>query len=166
MPKLIDRKDDQLITFVRNGLCITVDTEDYERVKVPGWNLSTNKSTIAATINKKRWTIGRFILDYSGPLTVDHKDRNICNNSKSNLRLCTLQQQQMNRGPIKGKRFKGVYKHKYGWQTYLDKNNYHHNGGIHSTEEGAARAYDKLAAKYFKEYAYLNFPGEINAQVD
>ena len=157
MSKLSDRKEDQLISLTRNGFIITVSLCDYLRTINHGWNISSNGSSLQATINKKKWTIGRFILNYLGPLTVDHKDRDICHNWRNNLRICTLQQQMMNRGPIKGKRFKGVYPHKYGWQTYLDIGKFHHNGGVHKTEEDAARAYDELAKKYFKEFAYLNF---------
>ena len=168
MPKLSDRKDDQHVTFVKNGFAITVDSEDYLRTVRHGWNISSNGSSLQATIDKKRWTIGKFILNYLGLLTVDHKDRNICHNCKNNLRICTSQQQAMNRGPVKGKRFKGVYwkENQHGWHASLKIGKFIHTGEVHKTEEAAAKAYDKLAKKYFKEFAYLNFPGEINAQVN
>ena len=137
------------------------DDEDYPRIKNLRFYLSGKKRDIICTSDKaNRYTIGRFILNYSGPLEVDHIDRNIFNNQKSNLRLATKSQQMANRGPIKNKKYKGVSYHKRDrrYQAILEKDGKPHFGGYHYSEIAAALAYDRMAKHYFGEFAYLNFP--------
>lgn len=149
---------------IRHGLqplYVLLDDEDTYRVTRHSWTLSGKEyDIIGCTIQNKRVSIGRFLLNYSGPLEVDHKDRNIFNNQKSNLRLATHSQQMANRGPKEGKDYKGVTYHKRdkGFQALAEKDKKVYYGGLHKSEIAAAKAYDKLAIKLFGEFAYLNFP--------
>lgn len=95
--------------------------------------------------------------------TVDHRDGDGLNNTRGNLRVCTVSQNNSNQRP-KQHRFKGVLKSpnqpsKWMARLVYEKQVYH-NGTVHDTPEQAARAYDELAVRYHGEFANLNFPME------
>lgn len=51
------------------------------------------------------------------------------------------------------------------WEASIKVKGERHYLGLFSSEESAARAYDKAAIKYYKEFASLNFPEEISVAV-
>lgn len=89
---------------------------------------------------------------------ADHVDGNGLNNLRHNLRACTQAQNNLNRGPKRGKRFKGVYPERSGFYAQIYLNRRSHYSGGHATEEEAARAYDRMAVDLHGEFARLNFP--------
>lgn len=97
---------------------------------------------------------------------LDHKDGDGLNNKRSNLRKCNASQNQWNRGPTPGRKFKGAFLHKvigkfYAHLCYKRKV---FSKGPYVTVEEAASAYDKMAIKKFGKFARLNFPnGESKA---
>ena len=139
----------------------TVDDEDEYKVNQYTWNLEGgSRSIIQAKIGEKSVSIGRFLLNYDGPDDVDHIDRNIYNNKKSNLRVITHAQNAMNT-PFRDNNttgYKGVSydedRNKYrshitvdGVQLFL---------GRFKTKEEAALAYNTAALKYYGAIAWLN----------
>ena len=82
-------------------------------------------------------------------LVVHHIDENRRNNTRSNLDLCTRQENMMATPPRNG-RFKGVYKRK---NSYVAKCGTKHLGTF-KNEIDAARAYNSVASTV--RYAYLN----------
>ena len=78
-------------------------------------------------INKKYYRLHRIIahaflgFDLQSELVIDHKDRNIHNNSISNLRPVTHQQNQFNRD-AKGYRKRTLKDGAVRWETYLQIN--------------------------------------------
>jgi hypothetical protein len=152
----------------RVSFSIFCDLEDVYRIQEWPWrvDISRNDGRIVVKgrvgFNKVSTTLGRFVLNYSGPLEVDHKDRNWRNFCKDNLRLATRAQQIANSGPRGLKNYKGTSKTKFGMFTAritIDDRTIHI--GNYPTEELAAKAYDIKAKEFFGEFAYLNFPGEI-----
>lgn len=142
---------------------IIVDEHNYERIKACKWRLAgKNKDIITTGSSYTGITIGRFIMGYYGPDTIDHIDRDIWNNLENNLRIATSSQQEANKGPQNGKQYKGVsyFKRDKKYRARLEVIGKAYFGGYHSTEIEAAKAYDKLAKKHFGEFAYLNFPSE------
>lgn len=91
---------------------------------------------------------------------ADHRDGNGLDNRRSNLRPCTQPQNNLNRGPKRGKRFKGVYRQRSSFYAQIYINRRSHYSGGHTSEEEAARAYDRMAIALHGEFARLNFPKE------
>ena len=96
-------------------------------------------------------------------LQVDHINGDKLFNLRSNLRICTNQQNNRNTKSRKGSssKYKGV-----SWDARNKKwisqicigNGTHKKIGRFVCEIEAAKAYDELAKKYHGEFAYLNFP--------
>jgi len=94
-------------------------------------------------------------------LFVDHIDHNGLNNRRSNLRLCTLAQNNRNMVSRTGSsKYKGVCWHggtkKWNAKIRLNRKCYHI--GLFTDEIAAAKAYDKKAKELHGQFACLNFP--------
>jgi len=94
---------------------------------------------------------------------ADHINHNTSDNRRENLRICTRQQNQMNRKPAKNKssKFKGVswlgeIRGIRKWHATIRINGRLKNLGRFSTEKSAAQAYNLAAKRYFGNFAYLN----------
>ena len=95
---------------------------------------------------------------------VDHKDGNKGNNCRSNLRVCTREENQRNTHKQNGSvsRYKGVaYDKRYDkWVGRCWYEGRDHFLGYYDDEVEAARAYDRAAVERLSEFARLNFPRE------
>jgi hypothetical protein len=154
-----------------NHFCeIQLDDEDFDRVTKHNWYVilePINKvSGIASTIDKKTVYLGRFLLNLTDPLLqADHKDRNVLNNKRSNLRIATKSQNQFNRRITKSNKtskYHGVCWNKNAgkWQMRLYTGKLPTIYKLFANEEKAAKEYDRLAKLYHGEFAVLNFPEE------
>lgn len=91
---------------------------------------------------------------------VDHRDRNGLNNQRSNLRVCSLRQNNANmelpRHNTSG--LKGVCWHKKHrrWRAAVYINNKSNHLGEFITKEEAGKAYDAAAIITFGEFALTN----------
>ncbi len=147
---------------ITNGVVI-VDDDDYEWLKKHSWTMSKDgyvKLVIRAGISAMR--MHRAIMKAKNGEIVDHINGNPSDNRKSNLRICTNQQNQFNRGKNKNNLtgYKGVSfaNGKFlsnatlnGKVTYL---------GSFDNAVDAAKAYDEFAKKHHGEFARLNFPSQ------
>ncbi len=97
-------------------------------------------------------------------LQVDHINGDTLDNRLENLRYCTYSENQANRSRFKNK-YKGIswINSRQKWQASIQYNNTRYFLGYFDNEIDAAKAYDKAALKYFKEFAKLNFPELQNA---
>lgn len=91
-----------------------IDTEDLDRVlsEAP-WFVSKVKNSTLLYVKTRggRVSLHRFLLNVDDDREVDHCDGDSLNNRKENLRICTHQQNMMNRKRHKNNKsgVKGVY---------------------------------------------------------
>ena len=148
-----------------------VDDEDYEDLVRYRWSYSYGYAARSIKRNEglKNQTIRmhrQLIKGLKDGEQIDHKDRDKLNNQKNNLRVCNQFENQRNTCSRKNSSSKYLGVHYYdrskenrtsGWKATLRVDNKQHYLGMFQVEEDAAKAYDKAAVKYFKEFASLNF---------
>jgi len=96
---------------------------------------------------------------------VDHIDHDGLNNRRENLRETNPQLNNANRRKQEGvtSLYKGVYLHRSGnrrkpWEAQIKISGHSRYLGYFSSQEEAARTYDKVALETWGEHAYTNFP--------
>jgi len=150
------------------GYFSCVDDDDFDRVNKFKWSASVDNKTVYAmrkercliTGQRKTVTMHRFIMNQTDPkIHIDHADGDGLMNCKFNLRVCSNQQNAMNRRRINNDSgFKGVSKNGGKWAAKIMKNKQRFFIGNFPNPEAAARAYDQKAKELFGEFANLNFP--------
>lgn len=149
---------------VSQGQWYKVDEQDYEWLSQYAWydrngypnthsphgRLSMHRLIFERTTGKK---IRRGYY-------VDHRDRDLTNNRRSNLRLATHRQNIANQGPNKANTtgYKGVSKNKKGkWESYIRVYRKRVHIGVTTDPFEAAYLYDQFALQLLGEFAYTNF---------
>ena len=149
------------------GKVAFVDDENYEWLNQFTWHAHLSGHNWYAVRHLERNggygpIIGmhRVILNSGKGMEVDHIDGNGLNNQRSNLRLCTRNENAKNRFKIVGiSKFKGVgWHHKLRkWRSRINVDGKSKFLGCFNSEIEAAIAYDIAAKKYHGEFARLNF---------
>jgi hypothetical protein len=156
------------------GYQALVDDEDFNRVNKLSWRAGVQSHTIYARASKylgnQKWRticMSRFILNVTNPkVQVDHIDGNGLNNTRSNLRICTHQQNTQNKrkprlnskGQIPSSIYKGVRFQKYNkkWNALIETHGKCIYIGCFNTEIEAAKAYNNKAQELFGDFARKN----------
>lgn len=154
---------------IKEGLFAIVDEEDFEKLSKYKWTIARSgrnrKYLYARTCIFKngKWKtclMHRLITKAKKGMLVDHVDDNGLNNLKSNLRVCTFQQNVCRKryfSPIKISKYRGVHKRRNGkFFSSITKNYKSYFIGNFLNEIEAAMAYNKKAKELFGEYARLN----------
>jgi hypothetical protein len=96
------------------------------------------------------------------PKYIDHIDGNKVNNSISNLRECTFNENMRNRGVSNNSTsgYKGVGKNGSKWRATIKYNRVEINLGRYENKHDAAKAYNLGARMYHGEFAYTNIISE------
>lgn len=136
---------------------ILIDDEDFERVNQYSWSL-TRKYYNSYAVRANQIILSRFIMRIKDPkICVDHIDGNTLNNQKSNLRICSTQENLRNKRS-RTDTYKGITYNGFSWLAQIQHRGLNYYLGSHDTPEKAAKAYDAKAKELFGEFARLNFP--------
>jgi hypothetical protein len=141
-----------------------VDAPDYYQLSQFQWHTLPGPKTFYAGRRKRGKTVmmHREIMVAKGQKVVDHIDHNGLNNRRSNLRLCTLAQNNRNKVSrnYSSSKYKGVcwHKNRKKWVATIQLNRKLYNLGYFTDEIEAAKAYDKRAVELHRQFACLNFP--------
>ena len=148
---------------------ILVDDDDYERVNEHKWWVSSHQNKRGDEIcyaerTDKKESLHRFIMNVSDPkIQVDHINHDGLDNRKSNLRICTNKQNQLNKHKYvdTSSQYKGVCWHK-GAQKWCCSACVNGKGkflGYFTSEIEAAHTYDNYVKNLPDvEFRILNFP--------
>lgn len=149
------------------GKVALVDDEDFEFLSQWKWHYAKGYA-----IRNVRLTPGdggriseimhRVIMNCPEGKQVDHINGDKLNNQKTHLRICTNKQNTRNSKPSSNNKsgYKGVCWKPLNkkWCAQITVNGKKIYLGMYSDKVDAAKMYDKVAKKYYKEFAYLNFP--------
>ena len=146
-----------------------VDDEDFETLNAVRWHRSSAGYAIreiwygrTREYPKGTLSMHRVILGTKPGEFVDHINHDRLDNRRSNLRICTRQQnsRNMSRHKKNSSQYKGVsrFRDKNKWDAHIRLNDAQYHLGRFSNEADAAKAYDAAAKEHFGEYACLNFP--------
>lgn len=144
------------------GYSTIVDDDDFEWLNQYSWyaDRCDNNYYVSARINGKKTRMHRFILSAPIGILVDHINTNTLDNRRSNLRLATKSQNDMNRRKQHNKSsiYKGVrlIKKNKHWSAQIKLNGQVQHLGTYTDEVAAAQAYNNAAINLFGEYARLN----------
>jgi hypothetical protein len=151
------------------GYKTLVDDEDYDELNRYLWHAHDSGKTYiyACRLDHKSGMMiymHRYIMRAPPHLTVDHRDKNTLNNTRSNLRLADKRQQSANSKKYTGcySKYKGVSKMTRSpkWWAYIRVDGKTKHLGLFVSEKDAARAYNKAAIEGFGEFATLNDVGD------
>ena len=162
--------------LLRDGTPVLVDDEDFDRLNKFTWKLNNmgypqRTTSYRDAENKMHGThllLHREVMNARKGQQVDHRDGNLLNCQKSNLRFSTQSQNRMNSRKMRGCRsqYKGVrWNSQRGfWYVRLrvpgDKQKERYIGQF-PDEHTAAVAYDLWAHDVFGEFARSNFKKAI-----
>lgn len=143
-----------------------IDTEDLERCRKYKWCVMSKKSVRQFYImNAKAGKLHAFILRYktNSKMHIDHIDGNTMNNRKSNLQICTNQQNQLKKKMQSNNTsgYRGVTWYvnpgkTSRWMAQIYFNHKRHHIGYFDSKEEAALAYNEKAKEFFGDFAVLN----------
>lgn len=151
------------------GMEAVIDAEDLHLVSGFSWHFVPAPRTGYARGSRsldgvREWVpMHRIIISAPDGVEVDHIDGDGLNNRRSNLRLCTHQENLRNRRTWGLSRFRGVgfkndHWRKSKWYARIAVDGRAQCLGHFRTPEEAAIAYDEAAARLFGEFAKFNFP--------
>jgi len=141
---------------------ICVDRQDQGLVISHSWRrqqsgYAVRCETVCNRPNRK-WrfvSLHRVIAGANHGQIVDHINRDILDNRRSNLRICTHSENVVNRGAAKNSAagFRGVVPVAQRFRAQISMNGRYHHLGYFNTAQDAAHAYNKAAASLHGDFA-------------
>lgn len=101
----------------------------------------------------------RAVLNVPQDKQTDHINHNGLDNRRSNLRVCSGDENRYNQLPLPGRasKYKGVTRHGNNWRARIKHNKTEMHLGCYKSEREAAKSYDAKAKELFGEFAWCNF---------
>lgn len=162
-------KDNKVYIILTKEMETIIDIDDLDKVKQYRWTINKqgNKFYARTKINvegskRKSVALHSIIMgaENLNKVYIDHCNRDSLNNCKSNLRICSILENNRNQAIRKDNKsgYKGVHWHKQHmkWYANISVNKKDIFLGLFKIKEEAARKYNEAAIKYFGEFAYLN----------
>lgn len=150
-----------VIGRTKKGEAFLFDFFNFGLIKDYNWSIS-KRGYVVAKIKRKEVPMHKMLFNNSKGYDVDHISGNKLDNRKSNLRICTHQQNMFNQKIRKNNTtgFIGVslMKRIGKYEAYVHFDGKKYSMGLHNNAIDAAIARDNGAIKLFGEYARLNFP--------
>lgn len=146
------------------GTSFLVDKEDYDRVSRHRWHTNHEGYVLRTVyIEKGRWEkvrLHRFLMNAPENKVVDHVNRDVLDNRKSNLRLASKMENVWNSGirSTNTSGYKGVSYRKESkkWKAQINVNGKRVNLGHFESKHDAARMFNFWAKDLHGEFAWLN----------
>lgn len=155
------------------GKFALVDDEDFDFINQWKWHINTNGYAVRSEHiagsseggliphgRHKNLFLHRVLTKTPQGMVVDHINRDKLDNRRSNLRICTHQENTFNQTVKKGSSiYKGVCwdNRAQKWMSYIHPDKKMKFLGYFPTERWAAMAYDIAAKDLFGKFAKLNF---------
>ena len=149
-----DLTHDYGIGFASNtGNKFYFDLEDYNKIKGYCW-WENGSGYIQTQSGRKNILLHRIVINPPKELMVDHINHNKHDCRKSNLRIVTNQQNQMNNSTASGVYFDNTKKRWVGNLTITENGKQHRYFKRFKTYEEALDYRKELIKTHFKEYGY------------
>mgnify|MGYP003289292470 CR=1 FL=1 len=133
-------------------MSVYIDKEDYEKITNKIHIYKKEKDTTFYAKHKNTF-LHRIIMNCPENMVVDHINHNGLDNRKSNLRTCTIKENNRNRqiGKKNTSGYIGVYwsKKLNKWKAELEKDNKSYHGGYFDKKEDAVNARKNLEKLYW-----------------
>lgn len=151
-----------------------IDIEDYEKIKNYRWFFNKKRNCIQANKRKNKnkrikgtIKIHKIIMDCPYNMTVDHINHDIFDNRKSNLRICTNQENSWNKNETVSNTsgHKGIYDDtsRSRFQAYINKNKKRIRKNFPYNENNKEEIYksacewrEQMDKELFGEFSYYN----------
>ena len=146
---------------LNQGYVALVDDQDYEWLSQWKWTAivgvdgsiqAARRTTVGEGLPRKQIAMHRAILNAPDGLQVDHINHHSLDNRRSNLRLCTQSQNNMNqrRNKRNTSGYKGAYWHapSHKWAAKIQVDGRSIWLGCFDSVEDAAKAYREASAQY------------------
>lgn len=154
---------------IPDGYKVKINEEDFDKIKGYNWRVrirETGRITVRAMLWEKKSyrkiiSLARLIMNPPKDKVVCHRTQDTLDYRKENLVVTTIknkQRMQKKRTTSATSIYKGVSyeKNVKKWRSRIKVAGKNMNLDSFDNEEDAARAYNKAAAKYYGEFAYLN----------
>ena len=149
-----------------HGQVALCDEQDFAFLSRFRWWVRPQRTGYLATtlVGGQTFSMHQLVLLLDRPCRVNHRDRNLLNNCRSNLRPVTETLFAATRPKATGfysSQYKGVsWKRKErNWTATIKVGKSNTNLGTFSSEEAAARAYDATAREAWGDFAFQNLGG-------
>lgn len=168
------------IITLSNGLETKVSDIDYDYLSQFQWNCNGGDTVHAPYVRRTEGGttiyMHRVITNCPKGYKVDHRDKDVLNNQRHNLRISTNSWNNLNRTVWGEVEYKGVDRpnsNRRRWRSRITWQGVIYHLGYFADPIDAAKAYDAKAYEFFGEFASLNFEDDyprpdydVNPSVD